>query len=305
MATFFDDLGKSADDLINKGFPADGSFKVTTETKTENGGSLTTTGRRFFKGGDELVEVTFEPKYQWAAKNLELTGKFTTGAEYEIGVSAKDLAGKGSKLSFTGLQNSKGWSLKPAFEFKNEAAAIKASAVWPDDRVAKPVTAELSAVASYEKSFNFGVKVNYQTGYTAKGSAVEPALSWSVAAGYVKPYWQAVARYAQSVGSNLIRATYYQKVTDATTMAASFEVDRLAANAAPGAAVAGEYKYAADTTLKGKFSVNPAKEFRIGLALQQQLSALTFTLGADLNALLLAGTNKGNPHSFGVEFKLK
>jgi len=306
MATFFEDLGKPADDLIVKGFPAEGSFKISTEVKTDNGVTLTTTGRRFFKAGAENVEAVFEPKFAWAAQNVEFTGKFSTGSEYETGVSVKDLASKGSKLGFTGVQNQKGWSLKPSAEFKNDIIAVKATAAWPDDRVAKPLTAEASAVAAYEKSVNVGGKATYATGYTAKGAAVEPVLGYSVKAGYLQPLWQAIGSFTQAVGSQIFGATYYQKVTDATTLATSFTVDRLAAVSAPAASVAGEYKYAADTTLKSKFAVTPAKDFRLALALQQNwTTASTVTIGADLNALTLLGTNKGDAHSFGVEIKLK
>jgi len=268
--------------------------------------TLTTTGKRFFKAGAENVEAIFEPKFLWAAQNVEFTGKFSTGSEYETGVSVKDLAGKGSKLAFTGTQNSKGWALKPAVEFKNEHVAVKSSATWPDDRVGKPLAAEASAVAAYEGKVNVGGKLTYATGYTARGAAVDPVLGYSFKAAYLQPLWQALGSFSQAVGSQVFGGTYFQKVTDATTLVANFSVDRLASNPAPAATVAGEYKYAADTILKSKFAVTPAKDFRLGLALVQNwTTASTVTIAADLNALTLLGTNKGEAHSFGVEIKLK
>jgi len=306
MANFYDDLTKSADDLIGKGFPAEGSFKLSTETKTDNGVTLTTTGRRFFKGTDEFVEALFEPKFTWAAQNVEFTGKFSTLAEYETGVSVKDLAGKGSKFSVTGNQGAKGWSVKPGGEFKNENVATKLAVTVPDDRVGKPVNVEASAVASYEKTYNLGGKVSYNTGFTKGSAAVEPTLSWGVRAAYVAPLWSDVIGVSQSAGSQVATGAYYQKVTDATTLAATMSVDRLAAAPAPAASVAGEYKYAPDTTLKGKFAVTAAKDFRLGFALAQNwTTASTVTIGADVNALNLLGSQKGAAHSFGVEVKLK
>jgi len=306
MANFYDDLTKSADDLIGKGFPAEGSFKLSTETKTDNGVTLTTTGRRFFKGTDEFVEALFEPKFTWAAHNVEFTGKFSTLAEYETGVSVKDLAGKGSKFSVTGNQGAKGWSVKPGGEFKNENVATKFTVTVPDDRVGKPVNVEASAVTSYEKTYNFGGKVTYNTGFTKGSAAVEPAVSWGVRAAYVAPLWYDVISVAHSASSQVATGTYHQKVTDAATIAATFSVDRLAAAPAPAATVAGEYKYAPDTTLKGKFAVTPSKEFRLGFALAQNwTTASTVTIGADVNALNLLGSQKGAAHSFGVEVKLK
>jgi len=305
MATFYDDLSKNADDLITKGFPAEGSFKVSAETKADNGVSLTTTGKRFFKADAEIVEALFEPKWTWAAHNVEFTGKFSTQSEYETGVSVKDLGSKGSKVSVTGNQGAKGWSVKPGAEFKNDMVAAKAVVTVPDDRTVKPVNVELSGVAAYEKSYTIGGKVIYATGYTKGSTAVEPAVSWGVRAAYVQPLWAAVFGVAHAAGSEKVGGTYYQKVTDSTTVASTFEVDRLSKES-PGASVAGEYKYASDTTFKGKFGVTPTKDFRLGAALQQNwTSAATVTIGADLNALALLGTNKGAAHSFGFEVKLK
>jgi len=306
MATLFDDFGKPAEDLLSKGFPAEGSFKVSTETKTDNGVSVTTTGRRFFKGGVENVEAVFEPKYTWAAQNVEFTGKFSTASEYEAGASIKDVGSKGSKIEFKGNQGAKGWTLKPIGEFKHENFAVKVGAAWPDDRLGKPIVAEGSLVATYEKSYAAGGKATYSTGYTAKGAAVDPVLGYTVKAGYLQPLWQAIGSFTHGVGSQIFGGSYFQKVTDATTLAASFSVDRLHQNPAPAATVAGEYKYASDTTLKGKFTVTPTKDFRLALALAQNwTTSTTVTIGADLNALTMLGTNKGDPHSFGFEIKLK
>jgi len=307
MATFFDDLTKSADDLITKGFPAEGSFKISTETKTDNGVSLTTTGKRFFKGDDEFVEALFEPKFTWAAHNVEFTGKFSTLGEYETAVALKDLGAKGSKLQVTGNQGVKGWSLKPAAEFKNDVVATKLTVTVPDDRVSKPVNVEVSAVAAYEKAYNLGAKIKYATGFNkSKDSTQEPAISWGLRAAYVAPLWSKVLQFNHEGTAYLAGGAYHQKVTDLTTLAATFTVDHLEDVAAPGAAVAGEYKYAVDTILKGKFAVTPAKDFRIGLALTQNwTTASTVTIGADLNAINILGGEKGAAHSFGVEIKLK
>lgn len=103
----------------------------------------------------------------------------------------------------------------------------------------------------------------------------------------------------------MISSSFWQKLSDAVTFATSFSVDA-GKGAAPGATVASEYKYAADTTLKSKFAVTPSKDFRVGLAVTHNWnSAAAVTVGADLNALTLLGTNKGDAHSFGFEIKLK
>jgi len=304
-ATFYDDLGKNADDLINKGFPAEGSFKVSTETKTSNGVSLVTTGRRFFKNGNENVEALFEPKFNWTEQNVEVTGKLSTGSEYETGVSVKDVGAKGSKLSLTANQNKAGVSAKTGVDFKNESIAFKSAVTVPDDFAGKPIGVEASAVAAYE-NVNVGSKVNVATAHTQGDKETALSFFWNLKAGYLQPLWQAVAWFNNANKSNVVGASFYQEVTPAVKLGTSFSVDRLAANPSPAANVTGEYKYASDTVLKSKLGVNAAKDLRAGLALQQNwTTSSTVTVAADLNALQLLGTNKGDAHSFGVEIKLK
>jgi len=305
MATFYDDLGKNADDLIIKGFPAEGSFKVSTETKTSNGVSLVTTGRRFFKAGNENVEALFEPKFNWAEKNVELTGKLSTNNEYEVGSSIKDLGTKGSKLSLTANQSKAGIVVKGGVDFKNENVAVKTSVGAPDDLSGKPINVEASAVAAYE-NVNVGGKVNVATAHVKGDKETATSIFWNLKAGFLQPLWQSVAWFNNAKDSNVVGASFYQDVTPAVKVGTSFTVDRLAANSAPAANVTSEYKYAADTVLKSKLGVNSAKDLRVALALQQNwTTSSTVTIGADLNALQLLGTNKGDAHSFGVEVKLK
>jgi len=304
-AVFYDDLGKSADDLINKGFPAEGSFKVSTETKTSNGVSLTTTGRRFFKNGNENVEALFEPKFNWAEQNVEVTSKLSTSSEYEAGVSLKDLGAKGSKLSLTANQGKTGVSAKPAVEFKNENVAVKTSVAVPDDFGGKPIAVEASAVAAYE-NVHLGSKVNVNTAHTQGDKETALSFFWNLKAGFIQPLWQAVSWFNNANKSNVVGASYYQEVTPAVKLGTTFSVDRLANNPSPSANVVGEYKYAVDTVLKSRLGVNPSKDLRVGLALQQNwTTSSTVTIAADLNALQLLGTNKGDAHSFGVEIRLK
>lgn len=45
--------------------------------------SLNASGLRGVRGGNQHVEAVFEPKFSWASKNLELTGKASTSSDYE------------------------------------------------------------------------------------------------------------------------------------------------------------------------------------------------------------------------------
>jgi hypothetical protein len=70
MAKFYEDIGLDSSDLLSKGYPVAGVVKVTTETKTADGITLVTTGRRFLKDKAAAVEIGFEPKYEYAARNV-------------------------------------------------------------------------------------------------------------------------------------------------------------------------------------------------------------------------------------------
>jgi len=308
MATFYDDLGKSADDLIAKGYPAEGSIKVSTETKADNGVTLVSTGRRFVKAGQDGVEVLLEPKWNWAERNVELTGKLSTESAYEAGVSVKDLGAKGSKLSLTGNQGKEGASVRAGVDFKNENVAVKVAATYPDEPSSKPISADVSAVAAYE-NVNVGAKINATTAYTKGEKETASSLFWSAKVGYLQPLWQLVGWWNNASGKNIVGGSFWQEVTPAVKLGTSFNVDRLNEKGSPSAALSSEYKYAADTIIRSKLGVSQpkdVKELRLSLALQQNwTSSSTVTIGADLNSLQLLGTNQGAPHTFGLEVKLK
>jgi len=308
MATHYDDLGKVADDFIVKGYPAEGSVKVSTETKTANGVSLITTGRRFVKNGQDGVEVLLEPKLNWAERNVEVTGKLSTESAYEAGVSVKDLGAKGSKLSLTANQGKEGASAKVGVEFKNENVAVKVISTYPDEPSSKPISADVAAVAAHQ-NVNVGAKINATTAYTKGEKETASSWSWSAKAGYLQPLWQLVGWWTNAPGKNIVGGSFWQEVTPSVKLVSTFNVDRNNEKGSPAAAVAAEYKYAPDTLIRSKLGVSQpkdVKELRLALVLQQNwTTSSTVTIGADLNSLQLLGTNQGAPHSFGLEVKLK
>jgi len=269
---------------------------------------LITTGRRFVKSGQDGVEVLLEPKFNWAERNVEVTGKLSTESAYEAGVSVKDLGAKGSKLSLTANQGKEGASAKLGVDFKNENVAAKVSGAYPDESSSKPITLDVSAVAAYE-NVNVGAKINATTPYTKGEKEVASSLFWSAKAGYLQPLWQLVGWWTNAAGKNVVGGSFWQEVTPNVKLGTSFNVDRLNEKGSPSAAVSTEYKYAPDTVIRSKLGVSQpkdVKELRLALALQQNwTSSSTVTIGADLNSLQLLGTNQGAPHSFGLEVKLK
>jgi hypothetical protein len=297
MATQFDDIGKNASDLLSKGFPASGSFKVSASTKTPSGVSVDASAKRVYKGGNDSVELILEPKWSWSAHNVEFTGKLTTTDNYEGGVSVKNLGVDGTKLSATVIKNAGGSSIKVGSDFKNSSVAIKDSIVYPDDTAEKPIKITASGVVAYNDA-NIGAKVNYATGGKSDAS-----LSWTAALGYAQGTWEASASLADATNA---AASFWQKVTDHVSLAANFNVDLAADSPASSASFGSVYKYDTDTTVRSKVSVSQKSDFRVGAGLTQSWNKCTsVTIAADLNALQIMGSNSGNAHSFGMEVKFQ
>lgn len=213
---------------------------------------------------------------------------------------------KGTKVSLLASSSPlAGTSLKGGVDFKNERFAGRLTITYPQDAVSNPVLVDSSVVVAVQ-DIRLGSRVNFATAHVRGEKETSSSTYWNFKVGLMQPMWQAVAWFHKAALNNLMGATFYHEVTPNVRLATSFSVDRLAANAAPVGVVAGDYRYASDTLLKSRLAVNAAKDLRLALAMTQNWTAnSTVTFGADLNALQILGTNKGDPHSFGVEVNLK
>jgi len=304
MAKFYDDIGLDSNDLLAKGYPVAGLVKVTAETKTADGVSLVATGRRFVKDKAPAVEIGLEPKFDYSAKNVELTANVTTSAEYSTTATLKDLGLKGTKLGVTAASGAKGVSYKGATSFKNENVAVKLAGTYTLGD--KPIVVDGSLVGAYEKKFFAGASGNYATAAGDKAAL----LLWGTKLGVEQGDLQAHI-FANTTEKNLlVGAGWFQKVSDALKVGANITADAKQV-AGPAATVGSEYKFDGLTSLKSKVGVQTHTdgskpwEARLGLGLKQALSAnFTSTIAADVNVRQLLGTNAGADHSFGLEVKL-
>jgi hypothetical protein len=302
MARFFDDIGQDSTDLLTKGFPNAGTVKVSAETKTNNGVSLVATGRRFLKSNAANVELGFEPKYDWSARNVELSAKVNTSSEYSGTVTLKDFLAKGTKFAGDIAVSEKGSTYKETVSYKNDNVATKASVSHALDDSSKPMVIEGSVAGTYEKRFFGGLNATFTSGTSAFGGGAKLGLDQSD--------FQAHLFAASTEKSLLLGAGWFQKASAALKVAARASTDVKGA-VGHGATLASEYKFDDLTTLKSKVSLQtftdeskPA-EARVSLGLKQLLSAnFTATLGADVNARQLLGSNSGGDHTFGLELKL-
>jgi hypothetical protein len=304
MAKFFDDIGLDGSDLLNKGFPSGSSVKVTAETKTDNGVSLIATGRRFVKDKNVAVELALEPKFDWAAKNVEFSATANTSNEYTGTFVLKDFATKGTKFTSVGTFNDKGASIKETAQFKNDNVATKASYVQPIDNE-KPLTIDGSIAGAFEKKYFGGANASFTPSKGDKAAS----LLWGSKLGFDHSDFQAHL-FANSTAKNLfVGAGWFQKATPDLKVAAvaSADVNKVAG---PTATLGSEYRFDALTALKTKLNVqthvdNKPLEARLGVGLKQSLSAnFTATIGADVNVRQLLGVNAGGDHTFGLEVKI-
>jgi len=304
MSKFYDDIGLDGSDLLNKGFPNGSSVKVTAETKTDNGVSLVATGRRFVKDKNVGVELALEPKFDWAAKNVELSATANTNNEYSGTFVLKDFGAKGTKFTSVSTFSDKGASIKETAQYKNENVATKASYIQPIDND-KPMTIDGSLAGAFEKKYFGGATASFTPSKGDKPSAV----LWGTKLGFDHADFQAHLFANSTAKSLFVGAGWFQKATADLKVAATASAD-VNKVAGPSATLGSEYKFDALTAIKTKLNVqtsvdNKPLEARLGLGLKQSLSPnITATIGADVNVRQLFGVNAGGDHTFGLEVKL-
>jgi len=304
MAKFYEDIGLDSSDLLSKGYPVAGVVKFTSETKTADGITLVATGRRFLKDKAAAVEIGFEPKFEWAARNVELSANVNTSAEYSATAALKDVGTKGTKVSGTASSGAKGVSCKTAISLKNNNVAVKTSATYTLGD--KPLVLDASLVGAYEKKFFAGVSGNY-----ASAVGDKPAqFLWGTKIGVEQGDLQSNVFANRTDKNLLVGVGWFQKISDALRIGANITADAKQV-AGPAGTIGSEYKFDSLSSLKLKAGVQThtdgSKPFeaRFGVGLKQALSAnFTSTLGADVNVRQLMGTNAGPDHSFGLEVKL-
>jgi len=335
MAKPYEDIGKDGSELISKGFPNSGNFKLTSETNTPNGVTVTSTASRIFETKDdkreEKISGTVEPKFEWAEHNAEITSKLSTVGEFELGTSVKDLGTKGTKFGFTGIQSDKdGIALKVNGAFKNDNVSIKAGVKYPF-KVKSHVNYNGELTFRYPDYLYWGADVRYNSaipGPSTLSVSEQPVDQhfWNAKVGFISEDHQINIALEQSENKDkktqkanpvlqTLNLGFFQTINESLKLAFGFTAERANVKGIEFA-TAGEYKVDKSTSLKSKFSVVGAKdeadkEFRLGLAVKQLVAEhATVTVGADINARALLGgpqaeVGSSKPHSFGFEIKFQ
>jgi len=307
MAKHLEDIGKDAKDLLNEGYPIDGNVKVTSQFKTHGLVPKFTLNREVKREKTavrETVKAAFEPKYEIKEKNVEFTGKLTSGHEFSGGGSCRDLIATGSKVEANVSRSDKdGINGVAIASFKNDSAAVKGKLTYPFTPK-KPIKL-FAELVLHHFSTNSNVGVGTEVCFEGDTAHVygEGVLSHTCDDSQYKGH----LRYDVYDNSLNCGLNYIQKFNDKSNWA--FDIFSEDWSSKTTFSAGNEYKCSDSCTVKGKWRViknNERVDYRFGASMKHKLSPfVTATIGADLNPRSFLGSLDGDAHSFGLELKLQ
>jgi len=308
MAKHLEDIGKDAKDLLNEGYPIDGTVKVTSQTKafgfTQKQTLSKTVKREKSSAIKEVVSAAFEPKYELKEQKVEFTGKLTTACEVNVGSSVRDIVGSGSKVEINVTKSEReGTNTVGTVSVKKEGFAFKGKVTYPlTPKKATKISGE--AVLHHTGSnSNFGLG----TDVSLEGDIARIYTESVVSHNALNSQYRGVLRYDVYESSILWGLSFWHKVSDKNNWAFDITSED---NAVKTSFTAGtEYKVDDSTSVKGKWKLiktNDRVDYRVGASLKQKLSDhVTIILGSDLNPRSFIGSGDGDPSTYGLEIKLQ
>jgi len=307
MAKHLEDIGKDAKDLLNEGYPIDGTVKITSQTNAFGfiqKESLTRTVKREKSGVRELVTASFEPKYEIKEHKVEFTGKLSTGSEVNVGTSVRDLLGSGSKIEVNFTQSDRdGANLVGVASILQHSFGVKGKVTYPITPK-KPIKINGEVVAHHTgTNSNVGAGVDLSLEGDVARIYAEGVVSHSA----VTSAYKGQVRYDVYESSLLWSLSFWQRVNAYNTWAFNITSED---NANKTTFTTGtEYRAAEDTSVKGKWKLvkhGDRVDYRVGASLKQRLTDhVTITLGSDLNPRSFIGSGDGDTNSFGLEIKFQ
>jgi hypothetical protein len=304
MAKFLKDLGKTLKDLLEKGYPeakagAGLGIKVETSLKTPNDVTFKTTGTR--EAGNNSVKGVVEPEWKVEDKGLTLSGKFTTAAEMELSAALSNKLADGTKfkgtlkvkdtsdeLDATGVFNA---------EFKNDNVAVNGFVEQP---ISTKPAAKFGVDGVFCKDGTFigvGGSASYKDEFKPDSLNVKIEVTGDD--------YSALFFNENKLGdkpSSVVGFGYNQKVSDALSGGVDFSFNADDENLNPRVRFGVEKATAGGATLKSRLQIVGTNELTTSLSYKRGFSESgSFTLGSDLNALKLFGSNQsGDAHRFSL-----
>jgi len=330
----YDDLNKPVTDFFSKPFPAKGLVKVGTETKSpatvvDTLTLKTTSQRSFGKSGEEIHDITVEPKVLLTDLGVTLEGKFQT-QNYHSFTASKTGVAKGLKLTTALIRDlhaktkAQQTTLQLATEFTHDKFFFKVAAGVPllegkseGESEVRPFPIDGSFfVQPVEKVFvGAKYKLQYATGDNGSFSAQEVEFKVTGSKGNSQGFVTGTLDRKASLG-----LTHKLNDNDSVGVLLKSEFPVAPAESAEkdqvfpslSVDVAAQRKVSACSTFQGKLTFspplgNPKKlpGIRLGFGTTKELfTGVSATLGADVNVGGFLG-NGGDNHSFGFELKFK
>jgi len=280
----FADLGKAANDLVNKDFYHTAQATLDVKLKAPNGTNVTVKGKQGFDG---VTGGSIEGKHTLKPQGVTITQAWSTASLLDSKVELADVLAPGAKIDIQNLWN-------PS---KPQAAAQKITAAFKNPNIhsraffnyatqSGSADALIDVTAGHE-----GFLVGGEAGYDITKGAL---TRYSVGLGYQTPSYTASIVATQNL--KIIAASYYQKVNSAVEVGAKAGFD-VQASKASGLEIASKYKLDPLSFAKAKINDRGIA----ALAYSTKLNAgttLGLGLSLDTNKLNEAGHKIGTSLTF-------
>nr|POE82304.1 mitochondrial outer membrane protein porin [Quercus suber] len=225
----FGDLGKAANDLINKDFYHAAQATLDVKLKAPNGTNVTVKGKQSFDG---VTTGSVEGKHTLKPQGVTITQAWTTGSLLDSKVELANVIAPGAKIDLQNLWNpSKPSSAaqKINLAFKNPNVHSRAFINYAQSN--GNIDAVIDVTAGHE-----GFLVGGEAAYDVSKAAV---TRYGLGIGYQAPTYSATVVGIQNLST--IAATYYHKVNSAVEVGAKAGYD-VQAGKASGLEIASKYK---------------------------------------------------------------
>jgi len=280
----FGDLGKAANDLINKDFYHTAQGTLDVKLKAPNGTNVAVKGKQGFDG---VTSGSIEGKHTLKPQGVTITQAWTTASLLDTKVELSDVVAPGAKVDLQNLWN-------PS---KPNSAAQKLNLAWKNPNVhtrafinygtaSGNVDATVDAVAGHE-GFLVGGEAAYDVG---KGAVTRYGLGLA----YQTPAYNATVNAVQNL--NVIMASYYQKVNSSVEVGAKAGYDVPGSKAA-GLELASKYKLDPLSFAKAKINDRGIAAFAYSTKLNAG-TTLGLGLSLDTQKLNEAGHKIGTSLTF-------
>jgi len=280
----FSDLGKAANDLINKDFYHLSQATLDVKLKAPNGTNVTVKGKQAFDG---VTTGSIEGKHTLKPQGVTITQAWTTASLLDSKVELADVVAPGAKVDIQNLWNpSKPSAAAQKLNLAYKHANVHSRAFVNYGTQNGNIDAVLDVTAGHE-----GFLVGGEAGYDVQKAAL---TKYSLGLGYQTPTYTASIIGTQNL--SIIAASYYQKVNSSVEVGAKAGYD-VNNKKASGLELASKYKL--DPLSFAKVKINDRGI--AALAYSTKLNAGTtigLGLSLDTNKLNEAGHKIGTSLTF-------